>query len=291
MDITLALGGGGARGNSHIGVIRVLEREGFRIRAVAGTSFGGLIAALYAAGYTPDDIEAIFNRTDQSALYGRMSADGPSLLGTAGLSRLLDETIGTRTFDRLRIPCELVAVDIRHGKRVTMREGSVKEAVLASTAVPGVFPIRRVGDAGLVDGGVLDPVPIRSARGFFPRLPVVAVVLSETPDSPSRLIAIPQVLPEPLMHGIVNLPLTQVIYTFIQSVEIVQREMTELRIKEDDPEVIVRPAVEAIGLLDKVKVPDVIRLGEVAMQAALPRLRRAVSWPGRLRRRMFPRRY
>jgi NTE family protein len=290
MDITLALGGGGARGNTHIGVIRVLERAGFRIRALAGTSFGGLIAVLYAAGYTPDDIEAIFNRIDQLTLYGRLPTDGPSLLGTAGLSKLLDETIGTRTFSHLRLPCALSAVDIRHGQLVVLRDGSVKEAVIASTAVPGIFPMRRIGEAGLVDGGVLDPVPVRSARGFFPHLPVVAVALMEPPDTPSRLSAIPQVLPEPFLHGIANLPLTQAIYTFIQSVEISTREMTVLRLDQDDPEVVVRPAVENIGLLDRVKVSEVVRLGEQAMQAALPRLRREVSWPARLRRRLFPRR-
>jgi len=66
MNITLALGGGGARGNSHIGVIRRLEKEGYIIRSVAGTSFGGLVAILYALGYSPDGIEEIFSGVDQS---------------------------------------------------------------------------------------------------------------------------------------------------------------------------------------------------------------------------------
>ena len=65
MDITLALGGGGAKGNSHIGVIRRLEKEGYKIRSIAGTSFGGLVAILYASGCTPDEIEEIFSSVDQ----------------------------------------------------------------------------------------------------------------------------------------------------------------------------------------------------------------------------------
>ena len=71
MNITLALGGGGAKGNAHIGVIRRLEKEGYKICSVAGTSFGGLVAILYASGYTADEIEEIFTSTDQGNLYAR----------------------------------------------------------------------------------------------------------------------------------------------------------------------------------------------------------------------------
>ena len=76
MDITVALGGGGAKGNSHIGVLRRLEKEGYEIRSIAGTSFGGLVAILYASGRTPDEIEEIFSSTDQTNLYGRDRNDG-----------------------------------------------------------------------------------------------------------------------------------------------------------------------------------------------------------------------
>ncbi len=81
MDITLALGGGGAKGNSHIGVLRRLEKEGYRIRSVAGTSFGGLVGILYAAGYSPQEIQSAFEATEQGRLYDRAVKDGPSLLG------------------------------------------------------------------------------------------------------------------------------------------------------------------------------------------------------------------
>jgi len=71
MDISLALGGGGAKGNSHIGVLRQLEKHGFCVRAIAGTSFGGVVGAVYAAGYSIDELEQIFVRVDQRRLYGR----------------------------------------------------------------------------------------------------------------------------------------------------------------------------------------------------------------------------
>jgi len=94
MDISLALGGGGAKGNAHLGVIRRLEREGFRIRAVAGTSFGGVVAALYAFGKTPDEIENLFAGVDQSRLFGHLPGDGPVGARSAGGGGGLDRSLG-----------------------------------------------------------------------------------------------------------------------------------------------------------------------------------------------------
>ena len=81
MDISLALGGGGSRGYAHVGVLRCLLAEGFRIRAIAGTSAGGIVAAAFAAGYSPDEMEAVFSKIDQSKLFARSPADGPGILG------------------------------------------------------------------------------------------------------------------------------------------------------------------------------------------------------------------
>src|ERR671923_530844 len=105
MDITLALGGGGAKGNAHIGVIRYLEKAGFRVRGVAGTSFGGLIAVLYALGYSPDKIEELFASVDQTQFYGHAPNDGPSLMGLAGVTRIFEAELGNATFSDLRLPC------------------------------------------------------------------------------------------------------------------------------------------------------------------------------------------
>ena len=85
MDISLALGAGGAKGISHIGVLRQREKHGFRVRAIAGTSFGGVVGALYAAGYPMDELEEIFASVDQRHLYGRRPQDDASLYGLAGI--------------------------------------------------------------------------------------------------------------------------------------------------------------------------------------------------------------
>ena len=118
MDIALALGGGGSRGNAHIGVIRSLEKEGFKIRAIAGTSAGGIIAACYAAGYSPDDMEKIFFEADQSKFYARTSGDNSSLMGLTGVGRILDGLFGERKLEDLSIPCGMTAVDIKSASEV-----------------------------------------------------------------------------------------------------------------------------------------------------------------------------
>ena len=289
MDISLALGGGGARGNAHVGVIRRFEQAGYRIRAVAGTSFGGIVAAMYAAGYSPDEIEKRFAALDQSKLYGHSSHDGPSILGLAGATRALEEWLADRTFNDLKLPCALVAVDIKNGREIILKHGRVVDAILATVAVPGVFPPRLNGDHQLVDGGVLDPVPVTVARSLAPTLPVVAVVLTPMARPGMAISQLPVPIPGPLLHRITNLRLTQAFDIFLKSVDIGNRMITELRLEVDDPEVVIRPAVSEIGLLDKVDIHQIVRLGEQAADDALDDLKRAVSWPNRLRRRLLPR--
>ena len=285
MDITLALGGGGAKGNSHIGVIRRLEKEGFRIRAVAGTSFGGIVAALYAFGKTPDQIEELFSKVDQSRLYGHASGDGPSLLGLAGASKLFDEFFGATTFDDLRLPCALTGVDLKSAREVILTEGLVQDALLATIALPGIFPPRRIQDWKLVDGGTLDPVPVSVARLLAPNLPVVAVVLTSPIGEPmlSLEVNLPY-LPAAISRRITRMRATQALDVFLKAVDIGNRLMTELRLEKDNPEIIIRPAVTHIQLLDKVNVAEVALLGEQAVEAMLPDLRRVTAWPARLAR-------
>ena len=127
MEISLALGGGGSKGFAHLGVLRCLEKEGFKIRAVAGTSAGGIVSTLYAAGYSPDELLDRFKEFDQTRLYGRQPGDGPSLLGVAGINHLLADLLGERTFDDLRIPCAVTAVDLRLEKEVVLKRGRVVE--------------------------------------------------------------------------------------------------------------------------------------------------------------------
>ncbi|HLA08146.1 MAG TPA: patatin-like phospholipase family protein [Anaerolineales bacterium] len=286
MDITLALGGGGAKGNAHIGVLRRLEQEGFQIHAVAGTSFGGLVAVFYALGYSPDEIEKLFDALDQTHLYGHDLKDGPSLLGIAGGAKWLNGIIGSRTFADLKIPCLLTAADLKSGSEILLSEGSLVNAILATTAIPGIFPARKIGEWELVDGGVLDPVPVGPARSLAPKLPVVAVVLNERIGAPalSWNIPLPEYVPHVLLNRIGRLRYAQALDVFLRSSDIVSRAVAQYRLEVDQPEIIIRPQVSDIDILERINVRDVVRRGEQAVDSSLPELKRMFAWQNRLRR-------
>jgi NTE family protein len=289
MDISLALGGGGSRGHSHIGVIRSLVNEGFNIRAVAGSSAGGLVAACYAAGLTPDEMEKIFVETDQSKLYGRSSSDGPSILGLGGVETLLEELFGEKCMEDLIIPCAITAVDIRTASEVVITKGRVVDALLATIALPGIFPPITRGEYLLVDGGVLDPVPVSVARSLAEDLPVVAVVLTPFRDNEKgqlKGIHLPAIIPSPLADRIQRTRLAQAFNVFLLSVDAGGRMLTELRLKIDAPEIIIRPDVGHIGLLDNVDVHEIIQLGEEAVSPHIDHLKKITGWTSVLNRRI-----
>ena len=283
MDISLALGGG-VKGNAHLGVIRRLEREGFRIKAVAGTSFGGIVAALYSLGYSADQLEEMFASLDQTQLYGHAPNDGPSLMGLAGVTRFLEETVGNRTFEDLKLPCALTAVDLKSGNEVILSNGRIIDAILATIAIPGIFPARYVDGLELVDGGTLDPVPVAPARMLAPRLPVVAVVLNVPVGTPAQSWNIP-------FHKywgglILSRLLSKMRYAsvwdvFSRSLDITSRAVTQYRLQVDRPEIIIRPDVLNVDTLDIVDVRAVAQKGEEAVEAALPELRRLFTWRNR----------
>ena len=286
MNITLALGGGGAKGNSHIGVLRRLEKEGFKIRALAGTSFGGIVAVMYASGYTPDEIEYNFVQVDQARLYGRSLEEMPSLLGLAGVRKWLDEVLPGRTFADLKIPCAVTAVDLNCGCEVVLADGLVKDALLATIAVPGIFPAHPWRDWELVDGGVLDPVPVSVARSLMPALPVVAVSLHVPMGEPARSMGmpVPSGVPKPILDRLAHIRYAQAFDIFLRSVDIGNRAVAEYRLAVDKPDVIIRPAVADIELLEQVDVREVARRGDEAVEAVLPELKQMVSWTSRLLR-------
>jgi NTE family protein len=287
MNIKLALGGGGAKGTSHIGVIRRLQKEGFNIEAVAGTSFGGVVGVFFALGYTPDEIEELFAELDQKELYGHSEADGPSLLGLSGVTQWLKEVIGDRTFGDLKIPCILTAADLNSGREILLSEGSLEDAILATIAIPGIFPAKMIGDLELVDGGTLDPVPVAAARSLVsPKTPVVAVVLSTQMGIPAQTwnIPLPDYLPRTIITRLGKMRYSQALDVFLRSLDMVNRAVTEYRLQVDDPDVIIRPAVVDVDILDQVDVRAIARKGEEAVETVLPELKKLFAWQNRLRR-------
>jgi NTE family protein len=286
MDITLALGGGGAKGNAHIGVIRRLEQEGFRIKGIAGTSFGGIIAVLYAAGYRPNDLEEMFAALDQRKFYGHGPKDGPSLIGIAGVAQLLEDFLGDRSFEQLRMPCVVTATDLKSGTEVLLSRGRLVDAILATIAMPAVFPVRYIGDLELVDGGTLDPVPVAPARSLNPRLPVVAVALHIPMGSSARTWSIPMpiFMPRSLVQWVSRMRYGLMLDVYARSLDLVSRAVAEYRLEVDKPDVIIRPRLGNIDTLDIINVHEVVKVGEAAVDEILPQLKQKFKLHNRIRR-------
>jgi NTE family protein len=293
-EIAIALGGGGIRGIAHIGALQRLEEEGYQIRAIAGTSAGGIVGAVYAAGYSPSEICELIKNADHNNLFLRNPNDGPSLLGLKGLSEILMKAVGNRQFEDLNIPFACTAVDIVSSQEVVLSQGYVIEALLATSAFPGIFPPQEIGDTILVDGGVLDPVPVALAHYLRPDLPVVAICLSPSAEGWSQInpLKMPEKspIPRPLLEQFARLRLTQAFNIFAKSMDITSRMMTELRLNIDQPDVLIRPDVIRFGLIDDVDPNELVKIGDEAVKDAMDEIRQSFSLKSTITRR-FKKRY
>ena len=159
--IGLVLSGGGSRGLAHIGVLKVLHREQIPIDFIVGTSMGGLIGVLYALGLTPNQI---MNRLDIPA---PTPLENVKMLTSRARQRRwrkrLAGLVGDKTFADLQLPLILMAVDMISGEEVALREGPLLPALLATSAVPGVFPPVNLNGQQLADGGVIDSLATHMA--------------------------------------------------------------------------------------------------------------------------------
>lgn len=288
-EVVLALDGGGVKGIAHVGVIRVLEKEGFRVRAIAGTSVGGLIGALFASGCASSDIENLLSAFNNPRLFSRGHNEGPALLGLHGLNQVLIDAIGDRTFDNCAIPFACTAVDLNLSQEVILAKGSLLDAVMATIAVPGIFPPRQIGNYLLVDGAVMDPVPVALARWLAPAFPIIAVCLTPAPEKWAHLppqinIPDPSPIPRQLLDQFSRMRFGQAFQIFVNSIDTTSRMLAELRLQQDHPDVIIRPAVEQFGILDRVDPQELILIGEMAARKALPEIHQALSWSNQITR-------
>lgn len=287
-EISLALGGGGFKGMAHIGVLRVLEDEGIAIGAVAGTSAGAIIGSLIAAGHSSQEFGEVIRSLKNPRFFDRDPADGPSLIGFSGGLKVLEEHLGNLCIENLKIPFACTAVDLNSNQEVILAKGSLLEAVLASCAVPGVFPPRQIANATLVDGGALDPVPVSVARWLAPPLPVIAVCLTPSREEwgclPGFQLPSSSPIPKPILDQFARLRIGQAFQIFLRSIEITSMMVSELRLANEKPEVLIRPDVGHFGLLQEVDPIDIITRGERATLVALPEIRAALSWSNQVAR-------
>ncbi|HML21291.1 MAG TPA: patatin-like phospholipase family protein [Aggregatilinea sp.] len=152
--IALVLGGGGSRGIAHLGVLEVLDREGIQVDFIVGTSMGAIVGALYATGLEPAFLAERFGQLQLNALLGANLFSARARQRT--VEAWLEEPLAEKTFADLKIPLVVTAVDMVHGREVQLDEGLLIPALLASSAMPAVFPPVEHQEMHLADGGVID---------------------------------------------------------------------------------------------------------------------------------------
>jgi NTE family protein len=255
--VGLALGGGGARGFAEIGVLRVLEQEKIPIYAVAGTSVGSLVGALYADSGHVLDAEFLAVTIEREDLfdYGVLPIFSGGFVKGERLEAFLRDHLKHTTIESMPVRFAAVATDIRSGKTVVFTRGPIAPAVHASCAIPGVFVPVTIGGVTYVDGGVTDPVPVAAARALGAER-VIAVSISPAP---------PSTLPD------------NPIDVAYQSVTLLSAELARLRASEAD--LTLTPDVGSIGYDDFSQKKKLIEAGETAARAALPEIRRLLEAP------------
>jgi NTE family protein len=265
----LVLGGGGARGLAHIGVLEVLEEEGIPIHMIAGCSAGSVVGALFAAGVSPKRMHELsrdlrWQTLTTSSLRPRhlsslrlVSKGFP--LGLLNLDRLMEwlEGIleGVQEIAQLKVPFAAVATDIVTGEMVIMNDGKIGSAVRASCSVPGVFTPFRRGDRLLVDGGIIANLPVQVVRQMGAEY-VIAVDLLPFPGTPRK---------EP--GNIVDLSLTS-IYDLIRANEVYGEQA----------DCTIAPDIDQYSFADLTAAEELIAAGRAAAEAQLPMIRRALGY-------------
>jgi len=279
--VGLALSGGGARGLAHIGVLKVLAREGIPVDCLAGTSMGGVIAAAYAAGMSPAEIESealATTRWRNLASLADLSLLRQGLFSGNRLLAYFERHFGQRTFADLDLPLALMAVDINTGQEIILREGPVALAVRATVALPGLLAPVEVDGRRLADGGLLNNLPVDIARRIGAEV-VIAVDVS-----PKR--------GEVWLNHIRWAPkgVADTLQVLSESVGIMMSAINEQKLKQARPEVLIRPAILAgVNVVAGYhRANELIDAGERAAEAALPCIRAQVHprwhWLARSRR-------
>jgi NTE family protein len=256
---------------AHIGVLKVLEREGVPVDLLTGTSMGGVVAAAYAAGMSPESMEQEALRTASPRRL--LSLVDPTLprrgiFEGRKIIEYLTDVLGDQAFDELRCPLALVAVNLPTGQAVTLDEGRVTDAARATIALPGLFkPVER-GEELLVDGGLLDNLPAGVARQMGADV-VIAVDVIAGDSTFSSMI---QTLSE---RPYVPSGLASTFEVMLRSLDVMMTEINRMRLTEAAPEVVIRPRIpaEVSVLVGFSQAGDTIASGERAALEALPDIR------------------
>lgn len=262
-EVGLVLGGGGARGYAHIGVLKALEEHRVKPVAIAACSMGGIVGALHGAGLRADEIYA---RAREFRLTELLDVGAAEALNRG---RSLERTLAKHlpaTFEELAIPLKITACDIQLGVQVVFDAGDLRAAVRASIALPGVFPPARVDGRILLDGGLVNNLPVDIIRAMTQR-PVIAVDVASPPNRPLEFEGHGSWW-STLAHRAYRRPL--ILEILMKAYDIPQRLLTDARVALNPPDLFVRPPIDpSIKVEDFDKWQQPHDAGYAAMSAAL----------------------
>jgi len=252
IKVGIALGGGAAKGFAHIGVIKMLEANGFAPAVISGTSAGSVVGALYASGMNAFEMQEKAVALDETRIRDLQLSSGGLVLGQK-LEDYVNEQVRRKPLEQMAKPFVVVATRLEDGERTVFARGNTGQAVRASSSVPGVFQPVTIGKYHFVDGGIVSPVPVDAARQLGADI-VVAVDISnkargQTPGN---------------MLGALN-----------QSIAIMGQKLGEAELARAD--VIVRPKVLDIGPADFSQRASAIVEGEKAALAVMPKIRERIA--------------
>jgi NTE family protein len=278
--IALALGGGAARGWAHIGVLRALDEAGIEISMIAGTSIGALVGGCYLAGKL-GQLEDFARNLTRRRLFGLLDINfvGSGLFGGMKLTARLVEHLDGMRFEDLPKPFVCIATEIRTGHEIWLSSGSLITAMRASYALPGVFEPVKVNGRTLIDGALVNPVPVSVCRAYEQPL-VVAVNLHY--DIFGRAAVIKHSAGELVVEkdaSIIGrdaevqarLGITGVM---VEAFNIIQDRIARARLAGDPPDLSIHPKLGHIGLSEFYRADEAIKLGYEATQAQINELKR-----------------
>lgn len=299
LSIGLVLGGGAARGFAHIGVLRTLLAHGIRPDVIAGTSIGAVVGGLYAAGAL-DAFEDWCRQLTRRRVLGYLdfAFGGAGLIGGNRLAVRLEETLGDITFAELPVRLAAIATEVRTGHEIWLTRGAICEAMAASYALPGIFPPKLIGGRWLMDGALVNPLPISTARALGARL-VIAVNLNADnfgrgtiiqdhgPDAADdarraerggrkrRGIFGAERLLRRQVLGATNRPGISTV--MVEAFQVMQDRITRSRLAGDPPDVMISPRLGRTNLFDFHRASDIIALGVEAAEKSIDEITESIA--------------
>lgn len=291
-SIGLALGGGAGRGFAHIGVLRTLLAHGLVPDVIVGTSIGAVVGGCYAGGKL-DEFDAWARGLTWRGVLGYLdvSLSGSGLINGGRLARQLDDSLGKIVIESLPIRFAAIATEVATGHEIWLTRGRLVEAMRASYALPGIFSPVRIGGRWLVDGALVNPVPVSAARALGARL-VIAVNLNADlfgrgstiashgsdesdeelpqavpPQDAGLLAGMPERLLKRQFFGAPGRPGISTVMT--DAFNVMQDRITRARLAGDPPDVSINPRLREIGWFDFHRATEAIELGAQAAERAL----------------------